>query len=238
MLRLTTFGGVRLVRGREDLTGAATQRRRLAILVVLAVAGDRGVSRDKLLALLWPEADSERARHVLNQLLYAQRQYHRSESLFLGKKTLRLNPALIWTDVAAFEAALRSDSLEDATEHYQGPFLDGFFLGSAGMFDEWVERQRERFRGAMRDALARRATRLEAAGDIAGAAEWWRRVAELDPLDSAASRKLVEALATSGDRSAAVRHARKHRDALKTELGLDPDVAFMRLLQDLERPAR
>src|SRR3954451_11759202 len=37
VLRLTTFGGVRLVRGHDDLTGAPTQRRRLAILVILAV---------------------------------------------------------------------------------------------------------------------------------------------------------------------------------------------------------
>ena len=32
MLRLTTFGGLTLARGAEDLTGAATQRRRLALL--------------------------------------------------------------------------------------------------------------------------------------------------------------------------------------------------------------
>src|SRR6188472_3438789 len=71
MLRLNTFGGLTLTRGTEDLTGAATQRRRLALLVLLAVAGPVGMSRDKLLAYLWPESDVERARHVLNQLLYA-----------------------------------------------------------------------------------------------------------------------------------------------------------------------
>ena len=52
MLRLRTFGGLSLSRGTENLTGAVTQRRRLAILVLLAVAGDVGMSRDKLVAYL------------------------------------------------------------------------------------------------------------------------------------------------------------------------------------------
>src|SRR6478752_5815519 len=91
MLRLNTFGGLTLTRGTEDLTGAATQRRRLALLVLLAVAGPVGMSRDKLLAYLWPESDVERARHVLNQLLYAQRRQAGSPSLFAGQKTLRLD---------------------------------------------------------------------------------------------------------------------------------------------------
>ena len=53
------------------LTGAATQRRKLALLVLLASAGERGVSRERLLTYLWPESDSARARKSLAQLLYA-----------------------------------------------------------------------------------------------------------------------------------------------------------------------
>src|SRR6266404_7134855 len=98
MLRLRTFGGLSLSRGEENLTGAVTQRRRLAILALLAVAGESGMSRDKLQAYLWPEADAERARHVLNQLLYAQRRQVGNEALFVGRKTLRLNRDLIATD--------------------------------------------------------------------------------------------------------------------------------------------
>lgn len=235
MLRLTTFGGPRLTRGDEDLTGAATQRRRLAILAVLAVAGEKGWSRDKLLALLWPERETERARHVLNQLLYAQRQYFGNESLFLGRKTLRLNPSMIWTDVRAFGDAVRSDALDDALGLYQGPFLDGFFVGNAPAFEQWVEAERDRFRRQLHEALSRRALRFEAESAWASAATWWRRVAELDPLDSVASRKLTESLAAAGDRSGAVRAARQHREALRVQLGLDLDAPFARYLKELEQ---
>ena len=72
MLRLRTFGGLTLARDDDPpMTGAATQRRRLAILALLAVARDGGMSRDKILGYLWPESGLDQARHTLNQLLYA-----------------------------------------------------------------------------------------------------------------------------------------------------------------------
>ena len=86
MLRLCTFGGLTLSRGTEDLTGAITQRRRLAILAILAVAGRQGLSRDKLQAYLWPESDADRARHVLNQLIYAQRRQVETSRSFSARR--------------------------------------------------------------------------------------------------------------------------------------------------------
>ena len=44
MLRINTFGGLSLRQGDAPLTGAPSQRRRLALLAILAAAGDQGVS--------------------------------------------------------------------------------------------------------------------------------------------------------------------------------------------------
>src|SRR5689334_3210558 len=69
--RLVTLGGLRLERADGGVvTGAAAQQRALAVLAAIAVAGVRGVSRDWIVALLWPDSEEERARHVLAQLLY------------------------------------------------------------------------------------------------------------------------------------------------------------------------
>ena len=62
MLRLTTFGGVALRRDWPDDRGGAVgeqqpAKRGLALLVLLAAAPDAGVSRDSLLAHLWPESE-------------------------------------------------------------------------------------------------------------------------------------------------------------------------------------
>src|SRR3989442_12424274 len=92
-LRLLTFGGVNLLVGDSTMTGAATGRRRLALLVLLAVARDRGLNREKVQSYRWPESDTEQARHGLNQMGYFQRPHLDSENLFLVRKPLRLHRA-------------------------------------------------------------------------------------------------------------------------------------------------
>ena len=81
MLRLRTLGGISLESDTGALGAAAVQRRRLGILALLATSRDRGVSRDKILAYLWPASDAERARHTLSQLLYALRRDLRAEAV-------------------------------------------------------------------------------------------------------------------------------------------------------------
>jgi DNA-binding SARP family transcriptional activator len=240
VLQLRTFGGLTLARGSEDLTGAVTQRRRLALLVLLAVAGSTGMSRDKLLAYLWPESDSERARHVLNQLLYAQRRQvggTTGEDLFLGRKTLRLNPAVIATDVGAFEAALSADDPTRAAEAYAGPFLDGFFVKDAPEFERWVDDQRERFARRAGEAMMAAARRADAAGDARGAMSWWRRAGATDPYDARLALGLLEALMRAGDRPGALREATRYEARLRQELGVAPDAAFQRAVAAIRADA-
>ena len=234
MLQLRTFGGLSLTRGQEKLTGAISQRRRLAILTLLAVSGDVGMSRDKVVAYLWPEADSERARHVLNQLLYSQRRQAGSDALFQGRKTLRLNPDLIQSDAGSFDAALTQGELDRAVGIYSGPFLDGFFLKDAPRFEQWVEQQRDRYARRCLSAVSALAQRAAAAGELGTAVGWWRRASELDPLDSSIAIGLAEALVGAGDRPGAIRHARQHVDVLRHQLGVSPDPRLTALISQLE----
>ena len=63
MLRLTTFGGLRLEDDEGHLTGAAAQRRRLVLLAALAAAGQKGMTRDAVVVLvpLGPDAAGSHA---------------------------------------------------------------------------------------------------------------------------------------------------------------------------------
>src|SRR4051812_7833200 len=132
MLHLKTFGGLSVESDGIPGTGAAQQRKTLALLALLAVAGQRGLSRDKLIACLWPETDAERGRGLLNQACYALRRDLHARDLFLGSIQLRLNPAVISSDVESFSSALEQNDPAGAAECYTAPFLDGFYLNGAG----------------------------------------------------------------------------------------------------------
>jgi serine/threonine-protein kinase len=232
-LRLLTFGGLALLVGDVTLTGPATRRHRLALLTLLAVARERGLSRDKIQALLWPESDVARARHGLNQLVYFQRRHLEGEQLFLGRKTLRLNPAMISCDVWDFEDALHRGAFAEAVSLYRGPFLDGFFLKGAPEFERWVAVQRKRLGELCGRTLASLAVVAVSGGDRRKAIEWWTRAVDLNPFDTDTVLRLAEAWVEVGDRAAAICCAQHHEAMLRDELDLPPDPRVTRMVAQL-----
>src|SRR3954464_6944258 len=103
--RLLTLGGLSLERDACPVTGPASQLRRLGLLALVSAHGRTGLSRDRLLAILWPDLSEKRARGALAQLRYAMRRDLGEELLGSGP-TLRLEPALVVCDRDALECAL------------------------------------------------------------------------------------------------------------------------------------
>src|SRR5439155_773904 len=91
-------------------------RKTLALLALLAAAGKNGLSRDKVMAYLWPERDTEHARALLKQACYALRRDLHTHELFRGATELRLNQDVLASDVQAFEDALQRSDLEAAPD--------------------------------------------------------------------------------------------------------------------------
>jgi len=194
------------------------------------------MSRDKLVGLLWPEVDTERARHSLTQALYAARRALSVDDLFIVGADIRLNRERIGSDFADFEAAIATGDHARAVELYHGPFLDGFYVSGAPEFERWASAQRDRLHGRVVDALERLAAPAEDAGDYRVALEWRRRLSTLMPLDSSAAVKLMTALAMVGDRGSALQHAETHATLLREELGLEPDPVVTALATKLKEP--
>ena len=122
------------------MAGRAAQRHRLALLALLAASGGGGVTRDKLIAYLWPEADEERGRHLLSNSVYMLRQALGDEALGGAGDVVRLDAASVRCDVRDFEDAISRGEFARAVGLYAGPFLDGFFLADAPEFERWASR--------------------------------------------------------------------------------------------------
>jgi len=229
MFLLKALGGLSLEADDRPVDRAARQRVRLAILAVLGASWKQGISRDRLVALFWPESDDARARNALKQALYAVRRGTAEQELVIGTSDLRLNPAVIRSDVHEFEAALEAGDLERAVPHYGGPFLDGVHLRDAPEFERWVDQERDRLARMFLSALERLARSAEGQADARTAVNWWRRLAATDPLSAATAASLMNALAAAGDAPAALRHARVHTALVQSELGAGPDPGIVAL---------
>ncbi len=239
MLRLRTFGGLSIDReASEGLGGAAAQRRPLALLAMLAGAGERAVPRAKLIQQLWADSDEEKARRVLAQTVYTLRRDLGRDDLVLGTTDLRLNPDAITTDLAEFHAAIGRQEYERAVAIYRGPFLDGFYLSDAPEFERWAEEERTHLAERYRRSLRMLASEAKDRGDRRAEAGWFRRLASVDPLDAGVALDLMRSLAASGDRSAALQHARVYETLLRQELDVPPDSSITAFATQLrEAPA-
>jgi predicted ATPase/DNA-binding SARP family transcriptional activator len=239
VLRLETFGGLWLKGDEGPLTGAAAQRRRLVLLAALAVAGEKGMSRDALVGLLWPEVDEARARAALSQALYALKRDTGVDELVLGHDVLTLNSGIVWSDVWEFEAAIARGDAETAAHLYSGQFLSGVFISEAGDFEHWLDGIRLRLSRAAEQALEHLAMDAESRRDFAAASHWWRRLVDLDALKTRAVRGLMEALVARGDRAEALRTAERYAQRVREDLDGEPNARIMAYASSLRgKPSR
>ena len=238
MLTLHLFGGCTLVADGEAITGPAVQRRRLALLAMLAASPGGGASRDKLIAYFWPEEERDQARHFLADSLFRLRKALGKDVLVTVGDDVRVNPDVLDADAGRFEKLVAAGEFAEAVALYRGPFLDGFFVSDAPEFERWTEVERDRYARRYAWCLEQLAARSETEGDWSGATEWWRRLAAHDPYSSRVALRTMFALDANGDVAGALQHARVHDAHVRDELGLESDPTVMALADQLRaRPA-
>lgn len=238
-LRLRLLGTPALDHDHRAATASACQGQPLALLAVLACAGERGLARDKLVALFWPESPPERAAHRLNQLVHSVRRRLGADDPLTGTGDLRLDPDRIACDLWDLAAARRRGELERAVELHTGPLLDGFFLPDNPEVERWLEARRSALAREHQETLEALALQAELRGDSRAAAAWWHRLADHEPLSSRVMMHLMTALAASGDRARALERARAYEVQLREELEAEPSPAVLALATQLRTsPAR
>jgi DNA-binding SARP family transcriptional activator len=209
----------------------------LALLAVLALTGERGLARDKLIALFWPESSTDRATHRLNQLAHTVRRRLGADDLISGTGDLRLNPERVGCDVWEMAAARRQGELERAAALYGGPLLDGFFLPDNPEVERWLDARRSVLAREHQETLEALAVQAELRGDPRAAALWWHQLADHEPLSSRVTMHLMTALAASGDRARALERARAYQDKVRDELEAEPNPAVLALATQLKTSA-
>jgi TolB-like protein/DNA-binding SARP family transcriptional activator/Tfp pilus assembly protein PilF len=238
MKRLKLLGGASIDSGDATggpVTGRAVQRRRIALLALLSVRSRGGLSRDKLIAFLWPDSDSDRGRHLLSDSIYRINQELGSDTIQAAGDDLRLDCDAVGCDVHEFEVAIEERDYQRAATLYQGPFMDGFFLSECVELERWIEQERDRLGRSYQAALEALAADATTKGNHERAVEWWRRIATLDPYSSRVALQLMRSLAAAGNRPGALQHAQIHSALVRSDFGTEPDKTITDYVVQLKR---
>jgi serine/threonine-protein kinase len=210
-----------------------SQPKLVALLAYLALANDGDfVSRDRLLAVFWPEADTERARNALNQSLHRIRSALGSEALeSRGRHEVRLRQDLVRCDVTEFRGAIAGGDLDVAKATLRGPLLDGLHLSGAPAFEEWLAVERERLDRDYHRVLWDHSEAAEGRGDSDGALNSARLAVELRPFEESGVQRLMGLLDRLGDRAGALRAYDDFAERFREELGGEPSPETQELFE-------
>jgi DNA-binding SARP family transcriptional activator len=249
-LRVRLFGRFDVLRagGPVDDAEWTTQKAR-ALVKLLLLHRPGGLHDEQLVEWLWPEHDADRGRASLKTAVKLARRalepwLEGGASHFLRRegRALRFADAGVWVDLdehAHLTARARSHSaagrideavaaLGEATALYRGDLLD-----PEDRYEAWAEPAREHWRRAQREALVELSHLLAARGDYEPAAVSMRAVIALDPLYEGAYRDLIRYALLRGRRDEALATYQECARALERGLGVSPEPATRRLLEEV-----
>jgi DNA-binding SARP family transcriptional activator len=243
MLHVSLLGGQAIT---GEGNGVRTPSSRALALVAFLVA-HAGIpqARQRIAGVFWPDSTDAQALTNLRRELHHLRQVLGNErSLVVTSRdlcwrdteTCRVDLRVFDTERKSALAAAAADDDEAALGHataavaqYRGDLLPG-------MYDDWlldVRSQLDRQCADLCDLLWSTRARM---GDLAGAADAARRRIQLQPLEEAGYRALMQLQADLGDRAGAVSTYHHCASVLERELGVIPDPAtrhaFQRLMAD------
>src|ERR1700682_1448711 len=234
VIELRTLGTLDLhsAEGRE-LHSLLAQPKRVALLAYLCIAQPRGFHRrDTLLGLFWPDSDQEHARTSLRKSLHILRRALGDDAILSrGDEEVAVDFQLVTCDVAAFEASVKANRLEEALELYRGDLLAGFFIDEAPEFEQWLQSERTRLRALAAKAASTIAEQTETKGDLAAAVTWARRSLDLASTDERALRKLLELQIRAGDRVGAIESYETFARQLAVEYETQPSSETRSLIE-------
>jgi len=230
-VRLRTLGCFSITSEGDGFPAASGQPVRSALLLLLAL--EREITREKAMALLWPESDDTHARQALRQTLYLLRRDLGIEWLESDQKRLLATPQLV-SDAGELIVAADSGDHEGVAALFRGPFLAGTNLVESQPFQLWCDQWRGRLdrlhRQSRRAVIEARVAGGNAEAALDAAREWL----ELDPLEDEALHRMLELLVRLERRSEAIREFRRFETLLEAEglTPLDQTLALVDRIQD------
>lgn len=224
-VQVRLLGGFRVDTPRGPLDVPVSAQRLVAFLALQ----ERPVHRRRISGTLWPEVDDERSAASLRSTLW--RTQRCGDLIEASRDSLRLDPRV---DVDARRLARYADVI---VEHGDAPVVPADIRFDRdllpGWYEDWVVEERERLRQIVLRVLGRLVPVLIADSRAAEAVEVGQQAVRLEPLSEASHQALIAAYLAAGDRARAVRQFQEHADLLRTELGLAPSDATVRLVQHL-----
>jgi predicted ATPase/DNA-binding SARP family transcriptional activator len=228
------LGGFAVRAAGRDVEDQAWRLRRARTLIkLLALAPERRLHRELLVELMWP--DESPGSGSFHQVVYtARRALGEAGSCVAMQDGVVTLAGDVWVDVDAFEAQAAEARVLRTVAAYRAAL--GLYAGELlpeDRYEEWAQNRRAALHETQLALRVELAALQAADGDRTGAVETLQRTVVEDPLHEAAHRELMRLFASDGRGQQALAQYQQLRDALRAELGADPDPLTRELYREI-----
>ena len=243
-LRIGLCGGLVVHHGRRRIEDELSGRQGRELFTYLVLNRSRSVSRDELMALLWPERPPRSPEAALNTIL-ARLRRALGRSILAPRAQLALElPPDSWIDVeaAAAVAARTASMLADGRfEEAVEAAASAVEIVSARLLPEIQHAWIDQWRAEVEDVHSRLLALIARAGLALGGARLTdaeraaRRLIEREPFRESGYGLLMEIQQARGDVAEALLVYERVRTLLRDELGIPPSASLAALHEKLLR---
>ena len=240
-VRVSLLGSFRISVGAHVVEESAWQLRKAASLVkLLSLAPAHHLHRGQVMEILWPGCGRQAAAHNLRQALHVARrtlEFNSSTPHYLVSHSehLVLCPdGLLWVDVEAFEEAAASARRSREPRAYRVAI--GLYAGQllpGDLYEEWAGDRRRELQGLYLALLTELAGLYEESGELEAAVEVLQKVIAEEATREEANAELMRLYALLRRRGEALSQYERLREALRRELGVEPDATTNRLRNEI-----
>jgi two-component SAPR family response regulator len=247
-LKIFTLGRFNVLKdGKPIQFSRKIQQRPLSLLKTFIAFGGREVPEDRVIDIIWPEAEGDAAHSAFTTTLFRLRQLLSIEqAVRFHEGKAYLDPRYCWVDVWAFERILgKVDAAwekgitatdreqiirltEKAIKMYTGPFL-------FGDNEPWMLSIRERLRNKFLRNVRRLGQYWEQNGKLDKAVECYQKGLEVDDLAEEFYQRLMKCYQKLGKRAEALSVYKRCYQILSSVLGIEPSPETEALKEALKR---
>jgi DNA-binding SARP family transcriptional activator len=233
-LTLRTLGTLEASTTSSDGTARTLARGKpAALLAYLACVPGHKASREHLAALLWGDVDSEAARQNLRQTIWYIKKKLGDGLLDSTGEVLALTADFTCDRDDFLQAAQRADFGAAVAQH-RGAFIPDFAAPGASEFEQWSELERRRLTVTFLRCADTLARQWLSEGKFHDAQELARQARDVDPMEQATWRLLLESLVAGSDGLGAASEA-EHFEAFLAREEQEPDATSVAAIRSARR---
>lgn len=242
MLQINVLGKTKISCNGELLDKQLSTKAQALVYLLIAHNG-KFISRDKIMAYLWPDSTTDAARYNLRYNLWQLKKLlphdGADRSLVLSEKdgcSIDSRYSFQCDLLKIQSCSVHSQDLEELAytkSLFSGDFMEGWYLKNCNEFNEMILFERMNCEHIQVELLKTLARRYEENERLEEALATWQEMAKVDMDNEETACNIVRLYAEMGNRVAAINHYKKFETSLWDNLNIAPNEELQRLYRDL-----